>query len=492
MNPPEVPFTDSKGCLSINMVDVRRAEASAMEDGRESKQQLLERIRVLEMENRTLQAMVERKATNAASEKTTDVDGRNHKVQPSLEDDERGRSTCQNMMELSMGARDIERFSRQLLLPSFGVEKQKRLRSSSALVVGAGGLGCPAAMYLSACGIGKLGIADKDEVELTNLHRQIAHTEQRIGWHKAHSASETCVGLNSGLQVEVFAQGIHSKNAVDIVEQFDVILDCSDNPSTRYLISDACVVTNRPLVSGAAIGLDGQLTVYHHGADGPCYRCLFPESPKPEACQRCSDAGVLGVVPGIVGSLQALEAIKLLTGLGEPLSRKLLIFNAASLSFTRVKLRERSMSCFACGTESKLDKGFLASYDYEAFTGAPSNDKITRNLQLLEQEERVSASEYNRKRRRSKHELWDVRPPHEFAIASLPWSKNVPMDAVKDAGQEVLDQDPDRAIYVLCRRGNDSQIAVETLKKLGMSTCYDIVEGLDGWRKEVDGGFPLY
>lgn len=474
------------------MVDVRRGEPSAMDESNESTRQLLERIRLLEMENRTLKAMMDKTRTNVELENDGDRQRKNRTDDPDLNNNERGQSVSADNVEVCMMASDIERYSRQLLLPSFGVEKQKRLRRSSALVVGAGGLGCPAAMYLAACGIGKLGIADKDEVELANLHRQIAHTEQRIGCHKAYSAAETCASLNSSLELEVFAEGINRKNAVEIFEQFDVILDCSDNPSTRYLISDACVVSHRPLVSGAAIGLDGQLTVYHHGKDGPCYRCLFPESPKPEACQRCSDAGVLGVVPGIVGSLQALEAVKLLSGLGEPLSRKLLIFNAASLSFTRVKLRERSLSCYACGTESRLDKQSLAAYDYETFTGAPSNDRTTRRLQLLEPNLRVSASEYNISRTKIKHELWDVRPSHEYAIASLPWSRNVPMEKVQDAGEEFLKGDSNRTVYVLCRRGNDSQIAVKTLRGLGITACFDIIEGLQGWRSEVDSKFPLY
>ncbi|KAL3151284.1 Adenylyltransferase and sulfurtransferase MOCS3 [Trebouxia sp. C0009 RCD-2024] len=239
----------------------------------------------------------------------------------------------------SLTSDQIGRYSRQLLLPSFGVQAQERLLNSSALVIGAGGLGSSAALYLTAAGAGHIGIVDHDVVEINNLHRQIIHTESHVNMHKAESAAIACRQLNSSIKVEAHTDAITPQNALQLVSAYDVVLDCTDNAPSRYLISDACVLAGKPLVSGAAIGTDGQLTVYNHGQDGPCYRCLFPVAPKPESCSRCSDAGVLGVIPGIIGSLQALEAIKILAGVGQVASRKLLIFDGLGMRFHTVKLR---------------------------------------------------------------------------------------------------------------------------------------------------------
>ncbi|KAL4537867.1 hypothetical protein Ndes2437B_g08962 [Nannochloris sp. 'desiccata'] len=208
----------------------------------------------------------------------------------------------------------VGRYSRQIILPHFGISAQAKLCNGSVLVIGAGGLGSPAAIYLAAAGVGRIGIVDKDTVELSNIHRQVIHTEASVGTHKADSAATFIKSLNSSVKIEIFKNGFTPENAVDLVSNFDVILDASDNAPTRYLISDACCVAHKPLVSGAAIGTDGQLTVYCHGEDGPCYRCLFPTAPLPQSCSRCVDAGVLGVVPGIIGTMQALEAIKILSG----------------------------------------------------------------------------------------------------------------------------------------------------------------------------------
>ncbi|KAK9815557.1 hypothetical protein WJX72_005681 [[Myrmecia] bisecta] len=262
----------------------------------------------------------------------------------------------------------IARYSRQLILPSFGVQAQARLCGASVLVIGAGGLGSPATLYLAAAGIGRLGIVDQDVVELNNLHRQIIHSEARIGMHKAVSAGQSCREINSSIQVEVHTGGFKPANALQLVQRYDIVVDASDNAPTRYLVSDACVVAQKPLVSGAAIGTDGQLTVYCHGEEGPCYRCLFPEAPRPESCSRCADVGVLGVIPGIIGSLQALEAIKLASGVGEVLSRKLLLFDGLSGRMHTVKLRARSTTCLACGDSPALTAQTLAIYDYAAFT----------------------------------------------------------------------------------------------------------------------------
>ncbi|GMP65244.1 hypothetical protein CsSME_00026130 [Camellia sinensis var. sinensis] len=221
----------------------------------------------------------------------------------------------------------IYRYSRQLLLPSFGVQAQSSLLKASILVVGAGGLGSPALLYLAACGVGRLGIVDHDVVELNNLHRQIIHTEAYIGQSKVESAAAACHSINSTIQIVEHKEALRTSNALEILSKYDIVIDATDNAPSRYLISDCCVVLGKPLVSGAAIGLEGQLTVYNYNG-GPCYRCLFPTPPPTTACQRCSDSGVLGIVPGIIGCHQALEAIKIASDVGEPLSRRMLLFDA--------------------------------------------------------------------------------------------------------------------------------------------------------------------
>ncbi|CAI0436332.1 unnamed protein product [Linum tenue] len=251
----------------------------------------------------------------------------------------------------------IYRYSRHLLLSSFGVQGQSKLVKSSILVVGAGGLGAPALMYLAASGVGRLGIVDHDVVELNNMHRQVIHTEAFIGQPKVKSAAAAC-------------------------RSYDIVVDATDNAPSRYMISDCCVVLGKPLVSGAALGLEGQLTVYNYNG-GPCYRCLFPTPPPATACQRCSDNGVLGVVPGIVGCLQALEAIKIASAIGEPLSGRMLLLDALSARVRIVKIRGKSIHCEVCGENTKFTKEQFKNFDYENFTQSPLSAVFTQIPPLI-------------------------------------------------------------------------------------------------------------
>ena len=285
-------------------------------------------------------------------------------------------------------------------MPSFFgnfLAAQARLCNGSVLIIGAGGLGSPAAIYLAAAGVGRIGIVDRDTVELSNIHRQIIHTEASVGIHKADSAANTMKSINSSIIIETFKEGFTTENGVELVKQFDVIVDASDNAPTRYLISDACSVAKRPLVSGAAIGTDGQLTVYCHGDDGPCYRCLFPIAPPAQNCARCVDAGVLGVVPGIIGTMQALEAIKILSGVGQPMSRKLLIMDSLSSRFHVVTLRAKSVACIACGEKPEITAENLKEYDYAGFTGQAPNDAAPKPLTLIVRSERLMPKEIQAK-----------------------------------------------------------------------------------------------
>ncbi|WOL11348.1 adenylyltransferase and sulfurtransferase MOCS3-2 isoform X1 [Canna indica] len=394
----------------------------------------------------------------------------------------------------------IHRYGRHLLLPDFGVEAQLKLSRSSILVVGAGGLGSPVAMYLAACGVGCLGIVDSDIVELNNLHRQIIHTEAYIGQSKVKSAASTCHAINSSIKLVEHREALQVVNALDIVSKYDIVVDATDNLPSRYMISDCCVLLNKPLVSGAALGLEGQLTVYHHNG-GPCYRCLFPNPPPAAACQRCSDSGVLGVVPGVIGCLQALEAIKVASDVGEPLSGRMLLFDALSSRIRTVKIRGRSPLCPICGENATFTREVFQSFDYENFTQSPMSDKSSNSLDLLPESSRISSKEYNKIVNNGEpHILVDVRPAHHFKIAAMPNSINIPLSILEtnlstiDSALKQADQDSGRCadLYVVCRRGNDSQRAVDFLSKNGFPMAKDIVGGLQSWARDVDHSFPTY
>lgn len=394
----------------------------------------------------------------------------------------------------------IYRYSRHLILPNFGVEGQRNLSRSSILVVGAGGLGSPIAMYLAASGVGCLGIVDNDKVELNNLHRQIIHTEAYVGKSKVKSAAAACHAINSSITLIEHEEALKAENALDIVGKYDIVVDATDNLPSRYMISDCCVLLDKPLISGAALGLEGQLTVYHHNG-GPCYRCLFPTPPPTEACQRCSDSGVLGVVPGVIGCLQALEAIKVASAVGEPLSGRMLLLDALSSRIRIVKIRGRSLHCAACGVDASLTRENFRTFDYESFTQSPISDASRPKLNLVPESARISSQEYKDLSDKGEpHVLLDVRPAHHFKISAIPESVNIPLSmlqdklstldlALKQAGK--LASEP-ASLYVVCRRGNDSQRAVQLLTENGFSSVKDIVGGLESWAKNVDPRFPMY
>ncbi|CAM6019468.1 unnamed protein product [Sphagnum balticum] len=399
----------------------------------------------------------------------------------------------------SLSGLEIRRYSRQLLLPSFGVEAQQKLAKASVLVVGAGGLGSPVLLYLAASGVGCLGIMDPDSVELHNLHRQVIHSEASVGELKVKSAAATCLAINSSLQVREYAFALEAANALEVISDYDIVVDASDNVATRYLISDACVVANKPLVSGAALGMDGQLTVYNH-AQGPCRRCLCPTPPSQSACQRCADAGVLGVVPGIVGTLQALEVIKILTGVGEPFSERMLVFDALSTKIRTVNLRGRNPQCAACGDNPQVDRNTLPEFDYEAFTSSPLCDAPPPRQQIVGEDQSITCRGYKEVREAHEaHLLLDVREQHEYAIAALPSSLNIPFsllsqqwDAIVAAAEVTTSLGvKSLPVYVICRRGNDSQAAVNELRSFGLS-AYDITGGFQSWVQDVDPNFPFF
>ncbi|XP_062228202.1 adenylyltransferase and sulfurtransferase MOCS3-1 [Phragmites australis] len=397
----------------------------------------------------------------------------------------------------------IYRYSRHLLLPDFGIEGQRKLSQSSILVVGAGGLGSPVALYLAACGVGCLGIVDGDDVELNNLHRQIIHKEAYVGQPKVKSAADACREINSSIKVVEHHHTLKPYNALEIVRKYDIVVDATDNLPTRYMISDCCVLLNKPLVSGAALGLEGQLTVYHHNGS-PCYRCLFPSPPPVAACQRCSDSGVLGVVPGVIGCLQALEAIKVAAAVGEPLCGRMLLFDALSARIKIVKIRGSSPACTICGENSVFTQYDFQKFDYENFTQSPMSDKSAPSVNLLPESARITCRDYKKLVDSGKpHLLLDVRPAHHFQITSISRSLNIPLSVLEEKLpmlQTVLLKDLREAsvsdelspLYVVCRRGNDSQRAVQLLHEKGFLSAKNIIGGLQSWAQDVDPDFPVY
>ncbi|XP_037096455.1 adenylyltransferase and sulfurtransferase MOCS3 isoform X1 [Syngnathus acus] len=401
---------------------------------------------------------------------------------------------------------DILRYSRQLLLPELGVQGQLNLLKTSVLIVGCGGLGCPLAQYLAAAGIGRLGLLDYDEVELSNLHRQVLHGEENRGHTKALSAANAVRRLNSTVECIPYHLQLSPENALQLIQQYDIVADCSDNVPTRYLVNDACVLSGKPLVSASALRMEGQLTVYNYDG-GPCYRCLYPVPPPPETVTNCSDGGVLGVVPGIMGCFQALEVLKIASGHGSSCGQQLVIFDAHSTRFRSIRLRPKQSGCVVCGEKPSVTK----LVDYEAFCGSAATDKC-RRLNLLSRDQRITVQDYKSIVDKAEpHLLLDVRPLVEVDICHLPSSLNIPLSSLEERTsehmqllQERIDQLKQQTVgvcrppvYVICKLGNDSQKAAQILEKMSGSevdniTVKDICGGLMAWAKRIDPKFPQY
>ncbi|XP_045919232.1 adenylyltransferase and sulfurtransferase MOCS3 isoform X1 [Micropterus dolomieu] len=401
---------------------------------------------------------------------------------------------------------DIMRYSRQLLLPELGPQGQLNLAKTSVLIVGCGGLGCPLAQYLAAAGIGRLGLLDYDEVELSNLHRQVLHGEQNQGQAKALSAANAVKRLNSTVECIPYHLQLSPENALQLIQQYDIVADCSDNVPTRYLVNDACVLSGKPLVSASALRMEGQLTVYNY-CGGPCYRCLYPVPPPPETVTNCSDGGVLGVVPGIMGCFQALEVLKIASGQGSSCGHQLVMFDAQNARFRTIKLRPKQAGCAVCGENPSVTQ----LVDYEAFCGSAATDKC-RKLNLLSRDQRITVQDYKSVLDNAEpHLLLDVRPLVEVDICHLPFSLNIPLLSLEERKsehflllQERISQlkqqmagDCRPPVYVICKLGNDSQKAVQVLEKMSGSevdsiTVKDICGGLMAWAKRIDPTFPQY
>ncbi|KAI0048995.1 hypothetical protein FA95DRAFT_1557414 [Auriscalpium vulgare] len=388
---------------------------------------------------------------------------------------------------------DYRRYGRQMILDGFGLPGQLKLQSASVAVVGAGGLGCPALQYLAAAGVGRIGVIDHDIVELSNLQRQILHNEARLGLPKAESAARSLKEINSRLRIDAIAEALTPANALALLQPYDVLLDCTDNAPTRYLLSDTAVQLGRPLVSGAAQKYEGQLCTYNLGESGPCYRCLFPKPPAVETTGTCEETGILGAVTGVIGNLQALEAIKILTGLhdGKP---TLLIYSALAMPpFRSIKLRTRKRTCPACGVEGER-VGKIEDIDYVQFCGGARPDWEAQGLVPGTSATRIRAQELRTVINGENTKVIDVRPTIEFGICHLPNSIHMPLNelvAHPDALAVEGDAAASATYVVVCRLGNDSQLAADALRGAGVA-ARDLVGGLRAWARDVDPEFPVY
>ena len=372
---------------------------------------------------------------------------------------------------------EILRYSRHLIIPEVGMQGQRKLKGARVLIVGAGGLGSPLALYLAAAGVGTLGIVDFDVVELTNLQRQILHSTGDIGRSKLESAREAVNDVNPHVKVELFNTRLTSENAKEIFADYDVVVDGTDNFATRYLVNDACVLLGKPNVYGSIFRFDGQITVFDAKV-GPCYRCLYPAPPPPGLIPSCAEGGVLGVLPGIIGTLQALETIKVILGKGDTLVGRLVLFDALGFTFRELKL-QKDPHCPICGEHPSIHE----LIDYEEFCGIPSTDLNGDG------DSEISVEELKAKLDRGEDiELIDVREPHEYEIVNI-GARLIPLRELPERTQEIS---PNKEIIVHCKTGERSGRAVKFLKGVGFRHARNLVGGIQAWAARIDKSLPQY
>ncbi|MFW5943516.1 MAG: molybdopterin-synthase adenylyltransferase MoeB, partial [Chloroflexota bacterium] len=376
-----------------------------------------------------------------------------------------------NAQGVGLNNEEVQRYSRHLIMPEVGMEGQRKLKAASVLLIGAGGLGSPLAMYLAAAGVGRIGLVDYDVVDYTNLQRQVIHGTSDVGRPKLESAKERIQDINPHVQVDTYAVPLTSDNALDILEPYDVIIDGTDNFPTRYLTNDACVLLGKPNVYGSIFRFEGQVSVFH-AEEGPCYRCLFPEPPPPGLVPSCAEGGVLGVLPGTVGALQASEAIKLILGIGQPLVGRLLLYDALNMEFNEVRLR-KNPDCPVCGENPTVTE----LIDYEQFCGMPAHDRSLYTAGVNGDDEDVpTITPAQVKQRLDAGEellLLDVREPHEWEISNLEHHGAVliPQGEVLEHLNEL---DTAREIVVQCRTGARSAQVVQLLQEHGFTKLYNL------------------
>jgi adenylyltransferase/sulfurtransferase len=401
---------------------------------------------------------------------------------------------------------EIRRYSRHLIMPEVGIEGQRKLKAASVLLVGTGGLGSPLALYLAAAGIGRIGLVDYDVVDESNLQRQIIHGQSTVGALKVESAKQRMLDINPFLQVDLYNVPLTSDNAVELFTPYDVIIDGTDNFPTRYLVNDACVKLGKPNVYGSIFRFEGQLSVFY-AAEGPCYRCMFPTPPPPGLVPSCAEGGVLGILPGTVGTMQATEALKLILGIGEPLIGKMLLYDALEMSFTTLKVR-KNPACPVCS----IPREQVQLIDYEMFCGMPAHDhsdyKAAGNGTPQEYKAMNEISVTDLKARMDAEPglvVLDVRDPHEWEISAIEGTLRIPKGQIEAAKNDVLagrktreqtvlaEIPNDRELIVHCRSGKRSADSIGFLREAGYTNkLVNVVGGILAWSDEVDPSQPKY
>ena len=378
----------------------------------------------------------------------------------------------------SLSNEEILRYSRHLIMPEVGMEGQLKLKQARVLCIGAGGLGSPLALYLGAAGVGTLGIVDFDVVDFTNLQRQVIHGTSDVGRKKLDSAADTLREINPNIEIRKFETRLTSANALELFREFDIITDGTDNFPTRYLVNDACVLTGKPNVYGSIFRFEGQASVFAT-KEGPCYRCLYPEPPPPGLVPSCAEGGVLGILPGLVGVIQATETIKLILGSGEPLIGRLLLVDALSMRFRELKLR-KNPDCPACGTHPAVTE----LIDYNQFCGI-RGEEATGPTSMTD----ISVEELKKRLDRGDDIfVLDVREPHEYQICNL-GGYLIPLN---DLPKRVSELDSSREIVVHCKMGGRSAKATDFLRQSGFTKVHNLTGGINAWAERVDPKVPKY
>ncbi|HKD63852.1 MAG TPA: molybdopterin-synthase adenylyltransferase MoeB [Candidatus Acidoferrales bacterium] len=380
---------------------------------------------------------------------------------------------------LSLSKEEVLRYSRHLIMPEVGMDGQLKLKAAKVLCIGTGGLGAPLGQYLAAAGVGRIGLVDFDKVDLTNLQRQILFSTNDVNRPKIQAAAERLCGLNPDIQIDTFETMLTSANALDILKDYDIVVDGTDNFATRYLVNDACVLLGKPNVYGSIFRFEGQASVFGY-SNGPCYRCLYPEPPPPGLVPSCAEGGVLGVLPGIVGSIQAAETLKLIIGKGEPLVGRLLLFDALSMKFRELKLR-KNPDCPVCGARPTVTK----LIDYAEFCGVRGEETSAPASTVPE----ITPRELKARLDRGDNLfILDVREPHEYQICNI-GGYLIPLG---DLSKRVSELDSSREIVAHCRSGKRSAEASEFLRQSGFRKVLNLKGGILAWSDEVDPSVPKY
>jgi adenylyltransferase/sulfurtransferase len=389
-----------------------------------------------------------------------------------------GSAVAESRATPELSNEEVQRYSRHLIMPEVGMDGQRKLKGARVLCIGAGGLGSPATMYLAAAGVGQLGIVDFDVVDYSNLQRQILHGTPDVGRSKLQSARDRLQAINPAVHVETYETALTSENALQILEPYDVVVDGTDNFPTRYLVNDACVLLGKPNAYGSIFRFEGQASVFAL-KDGPCYRCLYPEPPPPGLVPSCAEGGVLGVLPGIIGTIQATEAIKILLGVGEPLVGRFLIFDALRMRFRELKLR-RDVDCPVCGDQPTVRE----LIDYEQFCSVTTTPQTAVSIK--------ETSVEGLKRRLDAGDdllLLDVREPQEHQICAIPGSTLIPLG---DLPSRLAELEGRQDIVVHCKSGVRSAKAVKLLREAGFDDAANLKGGILAWIEHVDPSLPKY